>query len=474
VTTSSLAALRKYVEGNRLASEEGQMERGLELIEEAVALDSTFAMAWRKLAILHSNLGTAPERRLEALTKAYRFRSNLTEEERLLTEGTYFNQGPEPDPVKALAAYDALLAIDSMNAVALNNSSILLARSRDWAGAEGRARRATDVERPFTSAFLNLIVAQVALGRPGAALDSTVMRYEDRLPAAGEATELRFIAAWGKGDLPAADSIARRGGATEPSLFLRSSLLAAAADLADLQGRPEAALDMRVRARTLQEGSAARAVTPLLHGIDSSTSALQGGDTERARTILARSLRRTPLASIPPLDRPYTAVAVLAGMLPDPALHREMVAGWERDAAASDPYAASTRAWLAMSAASAESRWEDALRLLNEADRLPGSPARLAEALRGSFADRAGRPDSALAAYRRFVDSREDSPSPDAFYRPQAHLRLGELYEARGDVGRALQEYGTFVELWRNAEPAQQAKVREIRDRIARLNAARG
>ena len=85
------------------------------------------------------------------------------------------------------------------------------------------------------------------------------------------------------------------------------------------------------------------------------------------------------------------------------------------------------------------------------------------------LADRLQQPDSALAAYRRLVDSREIDASLDAYFRPQGLLRLGELYEARGDTARAVAEYGAFVELWRNAEPAQQAKVREIRDRIARL-----
>ena len=475
VTTGSLAALRKYVEGNRLASEEGQIERGLELIEEAVAIDSTFAMAWRKIAILYSNQGTHPERRLEAITRAYRFRSNLTEEERLLTEGSYFNQGPEPDPDKALAAYDALLAIDSMNGVALNNSSIILQERRDWARAEERARRATELDRTFTAAFRNRMVAQFALGRSAAALDSTAALFERRLPNMAESGLLRMNAAWGAGDVGRADSIARAIAEREVSPFLRSVALTEAASLAEMQGRVGESLRLRAMARMQLTAEGEGLANPLLAGLDSATMMLMhNGDPDAAQAIVARWLRRVPLGSIPQLERPYTRIAMLAALLPDPALVREMLAGWERDAASSDPYAATTRAWFAVQGAMAESKWADARRLLDAADRMPDSPARFTDAIRGYLADRLNLPDSALAAYRRLVDSREISTSVDAYFRPQGHLRLGELYEAKGDTDRALAEYGAFVELWKNAEPAQQPKVREIRDRIARLNAARG
>ena len=62
VTTSSLPALRKYVEGTRVLSDEGDDGRALELLEEAVAIDSTFAMAWRRIAVILNNQATQPER----------------------------------------------------------------------------------------------------------------------------------------------------------------------------------------------------------------------------------------------------------------------------------------------------------------------------------------------------------------------------------------------------------------------------
>ena len=60
VTTPSLPALRKYVEGSALADEAGDAERGLALLGEAVTLDTAFAMAWRKIAVVLGNEGPGP------------------------------------------------------------------------------------------------------------------------------------------------------------------------------------------------------------------------------------------------------------------------------------------------------------------------------------------------------------------------------------------------------------------------------
>ena len=48
-------------------------------------------------------------------------------------------------------------------------------------------------------------------------------------------------------------------------------------------------------------------------------------------------------------------------------------------------------------------------------------------------------------------------------------VRLGELYEARGDAKRAAEHYATFVELWKRADPDLQPKVTQVRMRLAAL-----
>jgi hypothetical protein len=49
--------------------------------------------------------------------------------------------------------------------------------------------------------------------------------------------------------------------------------------------------------------------------------------------------------------------------------------------------------------------------------------------------------------------------------------RLGELYEAAGDLPKAAANLERFVELWKDADPELQPKVRDARERLQRVRA---
>lgn len=60
----------------------------------------------------------------------------------------------------------------------------------------------------------------------------------------------------------------------------------------------------------------------------------------------------------------------------------------------------------------------------------------------------------------------------DNFYTlAPTYRRLGELYEARGDRAKAREDYGRFVDLWREADPELQPAVADARAAIKRLSA---
>ena len=86
------------------------------------------------------------------------------------------------------------------------------------------------------------------------------------------------------------------------------------------------------------------------------------------------------------------------------------------------------------------------------------------------LAEQAGRTDSALALYDRgFVTPSLNRFRLDAYELAPALKRAAELYEAKGDRVKAADRYRRFVDLWRNADPALQPGVREVRARLARL-----
>src|SRR5439155_11312590 len=110
VTTSSLAALRKYSQALR-ANDAGATDRAVALLGEPIALDTTFAMAHRKLAVTLSNSG-APKSRVGAVAaRAFQHRDRLTPLERYLAEAYYYSV-TELDQDKAEHAYRSALDVD--------------------------------------------------------------------------------------------------------------------------------------------------------------------------------------------------------------------------------------------------------------------------------------------------------------------------------------------------------------------------
>src|SRR5437899_5496069 len=85
VTTGSLEALRKYSQA-LTANDAGETDRAVALLREAIALDTTFAMAYRKLAVVLNNTGGAPSLIVDAATRAYGHRDRLTPLDRPLAD----------------------------------------------------------------------------------------------------------------------------------------------------------------------------------------------------------------------------------------------------------------------------------------------------------------------------------------------------------------------------------------------------
>jgi len=107
VTTASLKALRHFSQGNQafLASD---WNSALTLLNQAVATDSTFAMAYAKLARIHFfNANTRDA--LDYSELAYRWRERLTQRERLYIEGEYHRYRAQYD--EAISNLEDLLAL---------------------------------------------------------------------------------------------------------------------------------------------------------------------------------------------------------------------------------------------------------------------------------------------------------------------------------------------------------------------------
>ena len=131
VTTGSLDALRAYSQGVR-ATYDGDLDRGVTLLEEAVRLDSTFASAYRLLAVAYINWDVNRPRQMEAFTQAFRLRDRLPEGERQLITAAYYDE-IDHRPELVIQAYKSVLREDPADRVALNNLALRISIWDRWA-----------------------------------------------------------------------------------------------------------------------------------------------------------------------------------------------------------------------------------------------------------------------------------------------------------------------------------------------------
>ncbi len=476
VSTPSLPALRKYVEGIRFTDELGNADRGLALLEEAVTLDTAFAMAWRKIAAVVGNLRTDRPRQMGAATRAFNHRNRLSENERLLTEAYYYGQGPEPNLDKALAAYDAILEREPDNMTALNNSGVTYVQKKDWTKAEERYRAAAQIKRPFGSTFSNLVMAQLRQGKIAAA-ESTQEALLRRFPNHEDKWESEWMVQWARGDVRGADSTARAMNRAARNARQGSRSAWSLSASAMMHGRLREAMRWRTEGhQAIYRGSKAPDRS-LLIAIDSALGvALFYRNTDRAHEILHRALARNPMSQMLPASRPWHELAQVAAFTRDGQLAREALSGLEADIPQlgllnNDAHRAYQRAWVAIATA----RYDDAAQAFQEAARgVPGSLDFLVTFATADAFDLAGKPDSAVAYYEKFLAMPEPLADANGYFRAATYSRLGELYQARGDTAKAESNYVKFIELWKDADPELQPKVREIRERLARSRRRQG
>ncbi|HUH92141.1 MAG TPA: hypothetical protein VL742_03215, partial [Casimicrobiaceae bacterium] len=88
--------------------------------------------------------------------------------------------------------------------------------------------------------------------------------------------------------------------------------------------------------------------------------------------------------------------------------------------------------------------------------------------LRAELLASVGRTKEALQAY----DALDIFRAVDPIFLPLAHLGKARIYDKADDRENAIQEYASFVELWKSAEPAERADVEQARARLEQLRVA--
>ena len=470
VTTPSLEALKKYVQGSAALTQTGDFARGVRLLEEAIALDTSFAMAYRKLGVELANAGGQTARVMELMQKAYDHQDRLTDVERYVMLGSYYVYGPKQDRAKSIAANESALELNPNDVAALNNVGNSYRALRQYAKAVDVYKRAIVVDPQRSVFYGNLIDAQTALGRLDDARE-TAKAYVKALPNAPGAKTAPAQLAIAEG---AYDSVATIGknefAAAAGNSFVRARLAGALTSLALTRGEiAEAARWASEGRRALGERGGIASVR-LDAALDSVYLDVWFRGAANQAPRIDAALRAHPLDSIPAAERPYGRLVALYAQAGAPAKGRALMAAWEQSRRGISQTGDSTaRHVMNGELALAEKRFTDAVREFRLAD-VGACPVCQLPNLARAY-DLAGMADSASAAFTRYIESKYwGLLGVDASYRAGAYKRLGELYEAKGDKARAATNYAKFVDLWKNADPELQPQVAEAKRRLASLS----
>jgi tetratricopeptide (TPR) repeat protein len=471
-STRSVEALRKYTQALSLKENSTTYGDALDLMDQAVQLDTGFALAWRELA----EMRPLASGRWEAIKHAMANRDRLTPAERAFTEATYYDFGNQWE--EAISALRTVVNLDPGNATAWGNlSALLMIRTEDYAEGLEAARRALEASGYAIGRYQRVIDAEMANGRRDVArrlLDSLHAAAPDSPEAI--MTEIAWLAHFRQ--YRQADSVAeallRR---SQANPWLVSELQLRRRNLLLLQGRPG---DADVQHRRYLEYHARSdndvwALTSEFAYVQLLSRML--GPTPVLERRLDQALRRFPIDSMNPLDPAYLWMASSAAWTGRVELARDLIRRWGAAQPREVPVDSTSVLWVLGDIALAEGRNADAAVLEGRSHDL----ARGIENMfphRGHPHDLLGNSDSAIVLYQGYL-GRVTNLDFRLFWLDVAHLAetyeaLGRNFELLSQADSAAQYYQALLDLWQNAEPALEPKRAGVRDALARVSAEKG
>ncbi len=474
-TTASLDALRMYSQAVRAIEVEGRPEKGITLLEEAVALDSSFAMAWRKLGVALRNRGEEASRAADALARAYEHRDRLTRVERFITIGSYYDAVTN-ETDKSIAAYENALEAYPEHPWVLNNLALQYEELRDLESTAHYLERAIRADSTSPPSYLNLVGTQAELGR-GEQAWATLDVFESRFPESPRAAEMRAILASSEGDYDrAAEHLVAVRQREARSLFWRGYTSSLLGHVAAAQGRLAEA-----ERHYLDEVAASQERGLEDHTLEVALNlallrASVARDAGRALSIADSALQVLPLSELDPLDRPYLSLASVYAWAGRPDRAGEVLEEFEAlNLVGSYEDAERDLHWMRGNIALSEGRPDEAITELRRANARAGGCLLCAVPELGEAFAKAGQADSAIAVYERYANT----PAAyrifgDRYFLGSTYESLGQLYDEQGDWQKAAEYYAKLVDLWRGADPELQPRVEAAQQRLDEIFAERG
>ncbi|HUQ47888.1 MAG TPA: BTAD domain-containing putative transcriptional regulator [Gemmatimonadaceae bacterium] len=466
VTTSSLEALRALSAARRHTVYDRRTR--IALLEHAISLDTSFAAAYRSLGV-DLYWANQRERSSEMLRKAVQHSDRLSDTEREIASATLYAKGRYYDPVRALAAFNAILARDPTDFTAFDNKIWMLMQLREYdlaARLIGGGQVVVKAKTPTVYMEFGMLArASFLAGRPQEgwrAIEAGVARDPRMYTLRAGAYQL-------SGRLDSAEADIERAlalSSDQDRMLNREIAAQRRASMARRGGHLEAAHrfdDERMRIATTNQDARATALA-LVPRLRESARILHRPDLVRNDLPKLRRL----VESLHGVDRPVPSLAITYVDAGDPKTAAMLLRDMEKTIAPGEwpeVVARIHEAWARV--ALAEGRAADAVSELRKADIGSCSMCLLPDF---SIAyEQAGQVDSAIATGERYLATIDGlATTYDGHYRPMLEHRLGRLYLKRGDKVNAARHLNAFIDMWRDADPVLAPSVDSARRELAR------
>ena len=410
VTTSSYEALKAYTDGAHAFDVEHDFPKAIPLLRRAVSIDTGFATAWRKLGTALNNSFYPQSVADSAVTKAYQLRGRLSEKERYLAEGYYFNTGPGHDRQRAIAAYLALIDLGDTN-YAANNVGVVYTTMRDFAKAESYYRMSMRSNPDNNIPLPNLINVLIDQGKK-AALDSAMAEEGKRIPNSGPHAYHTIVIPYADGEYDRAEKLADSIHGASAALNVRTMSSRVSSGILAMRGRL-AESERRYRQWIGERAELGNPNPPIADSIAfASYDAWLRNQGKRAVARLDVSVAAHPLSALPEKDRPYTELARAYAMAGRPDKARAALAQFAQIKDSSFLRSRQPDLHEALGEiALAEKRYPDAIVEFRSADRASDGKPAYDNPVHGHFNlgrayDLASQPDSAIAEFEANIATR--------------------------------------------------------------------